>query len=190
MAPLKVSVLISGRGSNLQALIDACATPSFPARIVKVISNRPAVEGLARAENARIPTQVIDHREDKDRTAFDSRLHEALLEAGTELVCLAGFMRLLTAGLVDAWRDRMINIHPSLLPAFPGAHGPALAIAAGVRVSGCTVHLVTSEVDAGPILAQAEVPILPGDTVETLHARIREVEHRILPEVVGELIVA
>ncbi len=181
MARLKVAVLISGRGSNLQALIDACAGPDFPATIAKVVSNRPGVEGLARAERAGIPTQIVDHRGHPDRATFDSALHAALAETGAELVCLAGFMRLLTPGFVEAWRDRLINIHPSLLPAFPGLDTHARALAAGVRISGCTVHFVRATMDEGPIIVQGAVPVLADDDANSLAARVLAAEHRCYP---------
>jgi phosphoribosylglycinamide formyltransferase-1 len=152
---LRVAVLISGGGSNLQALLDAAAAdPAFPAEIVLVLSNNPGAGGLARAERAGVARAVVDHRAYPDREAFDAALDAALRGAGADLVCLAGFMRLLTPALVEAWRDRMLNIHPSLLPAFRGLHTHRRALAAGVRVHGCTVHLVRPELDEGPILVQ------------------------------------
>ncbi len=181
MAQLKVAVLISGHGSNLQALIDACAGPDFPATIVKVVSNRLGVEGLARAQGAGIPTQIVDHRGHRDRAAFDSALHAVLAETGAELVCLAGFMRLLTPGFVEAWRDRLINIHPSLLPAFPGLDTHARALATGVRISGCTVHFVRAAMDEGPIIVQGAVPVLADDDANSLAARVLAAEHRCYP---------
>lgn len=181
MSRRTTAVLISGRGSNLQALIDAAAAPDYPARIVRVISNVPTAAGLKRAEAAGIPTTVIDHRGFSDRAAFDDALHRALLADGVELVCLAGFMRLLTAKFVEAWRDRLINIHPSLLPAFPGLNTHARALAAGVRFTGCTVHFVRPTMDEGPIIIQAAVPILPGDDEPTLAARVLAAEHQIYP---------
>lgn len=180
--PLRVSVLISGSGSNLQALIDACAAPNFPASIVQVISNRADAGGLARAGRAGIPAQVISHKDYASREAFDAALDAALRAAGVEFVCLAGFMRLLTPGFVNQWRDRLINIHPSLLPAFKGIDAAAQAIAAGARVTGCTVHFVRPEMDTGPILAQVDVPVAPDDTVETLQARIQQAEHLCYPK--------
>jgi phosphoribosylglycinamide formyltransferase-1 len=181
VARLRVAVLVSGRGSNLQALIDACASDAFPAEIVAVISNNPGAAGLERARRAGIPATVVDHRQFADRTAFDAALQAALDEAKAAFVCLAGFMRLLTPGFVATWRDRMINIHPSLLPAFPGLDTHARALAAGVRFAGCTVHFVRDETDTGPIVVQAAVPVLPGDTAETLAARVLEAEHRAYP---------
>jgi phosphoribosylglycinamide formyltransferase-1 len=174
-------VLISGRGSNLQALLDAAAEPGYPAKIALVISNRPGASGLERAERAGVPTRVIDHRDYPDRPAFETALTEALEEAGAEAVCLAGFMRVLTGGFVGAWRGRLLNIHPSLLPLFPGLDTHAKALAAGVKLHGCTVHLVSEALDGGAIVGQAAVPVLPDDTAETLAARVLTVEHRLYP---------
>lgn len=178
---LKLGVLISGRGSNLQALIDATADPSFPAEIALVISNRADAGGLARAEAAGIATKIIPHKDFADRETFDSALTEALRGAGIGLVCLAGFMRLLTAGFAEAWHDRLINIHPSLLPSFKGLNSHAQALEAGVRFSGCTVHFVRPEMDAGPIILQAAVPVHDGDDEDALAARILTAEHRSYP---------
>ena len=178
---LKVGVLISGRGTNLQALIDACAEPGFPATIALVISNVEDAYGLQRAEKAGIATQVIRHQLFDDRADFDAAIDNALRKSGLELVCLAGFMRLLTANFVDAWRDRLINIHPSLLPAFKGLDTYQRALDAGVTIAGCTVHFVRAEMDNGPIIVQAAVPILPGDDSDRLAARILEKEHIVYP---------
>ena len=180
-AKLKVGVLISGRGSNLQALLEACADPAFPAEIALVISNIAGAQGLERAGQAGVATLVIDHKPFPSRAAFDSKMDEALRAAGIELVCLAGFMRLLSDGFVEGWRGKMINIHPSLLPSFKGMHTHAQALAAGVKRHGCTVHFVTPALDDGPTIAQAEVPVLAGDTEETLAARVLEAEHRLYP---------
>jgi len=177
----RVGVLISGRGSNLQALLDACADPAFPAEIVLVISNRAEAPGLARAARAGVPAQVIARRGHPDRAACDAAMTAALEAAGVELVCLAGFMRMLGEAFVEHWRDRMINIHPALLPLFPGLDTHARALEAGVKLHGCTVHLVRFEIDSGPILGQAAVPVLPGDDAETLAARVLEAEHRLYP---------
>jgi len=178
MARLKVAVLISGRGSNLQALIDAdMATVD----LALVISNIGEAPGLTRAEKAGIPTAIIAHKDHTDRQAFDAAMTEAIETAGADLVCLAGFMRLLSDEFVDHWRDRLINIHPSLLPAFKGLDVQQRAIDRGVRFSGCTVHYVRREMDTGPIIIQAAVPILPGDDADTLSARILLEEHRIYP---------
>lgn len=178
MMRLRVGVLISGRGSNLQALIDATADPSYPAEIVTVISNRPEAPGLARAAASRIPHSVIA---EPDQAAFARAADRALRGAQVELVALAGFMRILDRAFVEAWADRMINIHPSLLPAFPGLHPQRQALASGVRFSGCTVHFVRVAVDTGPIIAQAVVPVEDGDDEERLAARILAAEHRLYP---------
>ena len=181
MGRRRTAVLISGGGSNLQALLDDTARPDASARIELVISNRAGVLGLERAERAGVPTRVVAHGSYADRAAFDAAIDAALAEAGVELVCLAGFMRLLTPGFVERWRDRLLNIHPSLLPSFRGLHPQAQALAAGVQVAGCTVHMVRAETDAGPIILQGLVPVLPGDTPDALGARILEVEHRCYP---------
>ena len=181
MARLKVGVLISGSGTNLQALIDDCARAEAESEIVLVLSNRADAFGLTRAERAGLPRRVIDHRGHGSRAAFEQALSQALEASGVELVCLAGFMRVLTAEFVERWRDRLINIHPSLLPAFKGLDTHARAIEAGVRFAGCTVHFVRPEVDNGPIIVQAAVPVLPDDTAETLAARVLREEHRCLP---------
>lgn len=182
MTRLKVAVLISGSGTNLQALIDACAAADFPAEITKVISNRPDAGGIARAEGAGIAVQVIDHKTFVDRRAFDAALDDALRESHIELVCLAGFMRLLSEEFVDRWHDRLINIHPSLLPSFKGLHAAGQAVAAGVRIAGCTVHFVRKEMDSGPIIVQAAVPVKSDDTEESLQARIQQAEHLCYPQ--------
>src|SRR5215471_5693926 len=181
MPRLRLGVLISGRGSNLQALVDACADPAYPAEVVMVISDRAEATGLAIAAAAGIPGVVIRHR---DRPSFASEASVLLGEQRADLVCLAGFMRVLNTAFVEAWRDKMLNIHPSLLPAFPGLHPHRQALAAGVRFSGCTVHFVRPEVDAGPIIAQAVVPTCPGDDEARLAARILKVEHRLYPLVI------
>lgn len=181
MARLRLGVLVSGRGSNLQALLDACAVPDFPAEVALVISNAPDAYALTRAERAGVPTMVVRHKEFADRAAFDAALDAALREARVELVCLAGFMRLLTEGFVEGWRDRIINIHPSLLPAFRGLHTHERALEAGVRFHGCTVHFVRPELDDGPIIVQGVVPVLADDDDDALGARVLEVEHRIYP---------
>jgi phosphoribosylglycinamide formyltransferase-1 len=181
MTKKRTAILISGRGSNMQALVTAMRAPDFPAETAVVISNRPEALGLSWAAEQGVPTLAIDHRAYATRMAFEARLHQALLDHGAELVCLAGFMRLLTAGFVDRWRDRLLNIHPSLLPAFPGLDSHQRALDAGALIVGCTVHLVRTEMDSGPILAQAAVAVLPGDTADTLAARVLEVEHQIYP---------
>ena len=179
---LKTGVLISGSGTNLQALIDACASSDFPAEIVLVISNRADAGGLARAKRAGIPTKVIPHKEYPSREAFDTAVDTALRGGGVEFVCLAGFMRLLTPGFVNQWHDQLVNVHPSLLPAFKGIDAVEQALAAGVSRTGCTVHFVRPEMDTGPILLQMEVPIEAGDSSEVLHDRIRQAEHRAYPQ--------
>lgn len=178
---MKLGVLISGRGSNLKSLIDACAQPDFPAEIVCVLSNNPDAAGLAHAARAGIPTQVFNHKDFARRETFEALLDEALRAAGVELVCNAGFMRILTDGFVAKWHNRQINIHPSLLPSFKGLHVHQRTLEAGVRISGCTVHYVRPEMDEGPIIAQAAVPVLPDDTPETLSARVLEAEHKLYP---------
>lgn len=178
---LKLGVLISGRGSNLQALIDACVLPEFPAQIALVLSNKPEVQGLERAAAAKIPCAVVNHRTYPTREAFEVELDKQLRDAGVELVCLAGFMRVLTPWFVERWRDRMINIHPSLLPSFPGIDTHERALAAGVRFTGCTVHYVVPDVDTGPIIVQAVIPVLPGDDADKLAARVLLAEHRAYP---------
>ncbi len=178
----RVGVLISGRGSNLLSLIAAARDPAFPAEIVLVLSNRPGAQGLARAHEAGVEARAIDHRAfPGDRAAHETAIHAALTEARVEIVCLAGYTRLLTPLLVGSWQGRMLNVHPSLLPAFPGLHTHARALAAGVKLHGCTVHLVTEQMDEGPILAQAAVPVLYGDTPETLADRVLAREHQIYP---------
>ncbi len=181
---LKIAVLISGRGSNLQALIDAGAGPGWPAAIVLVISNQPGAKGLERAEQAGIPTTVINHRDFDGRQPFDQAMTKAIEDAGTELVCLAGFMRLLSDAFVEHWRDRLINIHPSLLPAFKGLDVHQRVLDAGEEATGCTVHFVRPEMDTGPIIVQARVPVLDGDDADTLAARVLVEEHKIYPQAV------
>ncbi len=181
MEPRRTAILISGTGTNLQALIDATSGGDHPARIVLVISNRPDAGGLERAARSGIPTRVIPSARFDTREAFDSALDEALREAEVELVCLAGFMRVLGRGFVERWRDRMLNIHPSLLPAFRGLETHARVLEAGLPVTGCTVHFVRPEIDEGPVVVQGVVPVLPDDDVETLNGRVLEVEHRCYP---------
>ena len=181
---LKVAVLISGRGSNLQALIDAAADPAYPAEIVLVLSNKEDAGGLARAAEAGIPTLVIRHRDYPDRERFDAALTAALDAAGADLVCLAGFMRLLSATFVARWHDRLVNIHPSLLPAFPGLDVHERVIASGVRFTGCTVHFVRAEMDDGPIIIQAAVPVRADDSPDTLAHRVLQHEHLCYPAAV------
>ncbi len=182
---MKVAVLISGRGSNLQALIDAQADPGWPAGIVLVISNVAGAQVLERAAKAAIPATVIDHRDFDGREPFDAAMTAAIEEAGAEFVCLAGFMRILSDPFIERWRDRLINIHPSLLPAYKGLHVHQRVIEQGERFSGCSVHFVRPEMDTGPIIIQARVPVLPGDDADTLAARVLEQEHIIYPRALG-----
>jgi phosphoribosylglycinamide formyltransferase 1 len=178
MSRLRVGVLISGHGSNLRALLAACAGPTYPAEIVSVVSDRAEARGLAFAQAAGICSAVIAH---DSRQVFAAQAEVLLRDQQVQLVCLAGFMRVLDAAFVEAWRDRIVNIHPSLLPAFPGLHPQSQALAAGVRFTGCTVHFVRREVDTGPIISQAVVPIHPDDDEASLAARILGVEHRLYP---------
>ncbi|MBN8991689.1 MAG: phosphoribosylglycinamide formyltransferase [Rhizobiales bacterium] len=179
----RVAILISGRGSNMAALIDAAKHPDFPAEIVTVISNRGDAGGLEKAAASGIPTTVIESKPfGKDRAGFEAELQRALDEKSVELICLGGFMRLFTADFVQRWYGRMLNIHPSLLPSFPGLDPHGQALATGVKISGATVHFVIPETDAGPILMQGAVAVADGDTSETLAERILGIEHRIYPE--------
>ena len=177
----RVGILISGRGSNMQALVKAMKQPGFPAEPVVVIANRPEAEGLAWAQGQGIPTVAIDHKQYANRMAFEARLHQALLDAQVDLICNAGFMRMLTGGFVDRWRDKQLNIHPSLLPAFPGLDTHQRVLDQGCLITGCTVHFIRMEMDSGPIVAQAAVPVMPNDTADTLAARVLEAEHRLYP---------
>lgn len=177
----RTAVLISGRGSNLQALIDAAADPRFPAEIALVLSNVADAPGLARAQAAGIATGAIPHKGFGSREAFDAALDAALVDGRIELVCLAGFMRVLSDGFVRRWQGRLLNIHPSLLPAFKGLDVHRRVLDAGVRISGCTVHFVVTELDSGPIIAQAAVPVLPDDDEDRLAARTLAAEHKIYP---------
>jgi phosphoribosylglycinamide formyltransferase-1 len=177
----RVAVLVSGRGSNLQALIEACAGPGYPAQIALVLSNVAEVEGLVRTERAGIPAITISHKAFATREDFDARMDSALRDAQIEFVCLAGFMRIFSDAFVSNWAGRMINIHPSLLPSFKGLDVHRRVLEAGVRISGCTVHFVVPELDSGPIIAQAAVPVLPNDTEESLAARTLAAEHRLYP---------
>ncbi len=184
----RLGVLISGRGSNLQAIIDAIEAGRLDAAVAIVIANRPEAEGLARARASGIETLVLDHREARSREEYDASLVSALRARDVGLVCLAGFMRLLSPVFVEAFPQAILNVHPSLLPAFPGAHAQRQAIDHGVAIAGCTVHIVTAELDAGPIIAQAAVDVRPDDTAETLSARILVEEHRIYPEAIGRVL--
>jgi len=189
MTRTKVGILISGRGSNMEALIEAARAPDYPGEIALVLSNKAEAGGLAIAQAAGIPTKVVDHRPfGADREAHERAIDEALREAGVEIVALAGYMRVMTPWLVDAWAGRMINIHPSLLPAFPGLNTHARALEAGVKTHGCTVHLVTSGVDEGPILGQSEIVVLAGDDEQSLAARVLLEEHRLYARCLAELI--
>lgn len=183
---VRVAILISGRGSNMRALIDGARKPNYPAEIVLVVSSRENAEGLTTARNLGIPTAIVDQvrfrRENRDRDAYDAELHDVLTKANVEFVCLAGFMRILSATFVRKWEGRIINIHPSLLPLFRGLKPQAQALAAGVKESGCTVHWVVPELDAGETIAMTRVPVLDGDTEEALSARILEAEHKLYPK--------
>lgn len=181
---LKIGVLISGRGSNLQALIDQTKAVGFPAKIVCVISNRPDVEGLKRAATASIAHFVIKRKEFQDSQSFEEAVDKKLNEQGVQLVCLAGFMSVLTSFFVERWLDRLINIHPSLLPSFPGLDTHKRALESGVKLAGCSVHFVRTELDAGPIIAQAAVAVENDDDEESLAARVLKAEHQLYPEVV------
>jgi phosphoribosylglycinamide formyltransferase-1 len=182
-SPLVLGVLVSGSGTNLQAVIDAVASGRLRATIGVVLSNVASAKALDRARAAGLTTVVVDHKAHPSREAFDAAVVELLRSHGVSCVVLAGFMRIITATLLDAFPQRVVNIHPSLLPAFPGVHAQAQALKYGVRVTGCTVHLVDGGMDTGPILAQATVPVLDGDTEETLRDRILVKEHELLPEV-------
>jgi phosphoribosylglycinamide formyltransferase 1 len=182
MTGKRVAILISGRGSNMVSLIEAAQAPGYPADIALVLSNRPDAGGLARAQEAGIEALAVDHKAYGDRASFEQALDDALQARGIEFVCLAGFMRVLTPWFVERWAGQMINIHPSLLPLFRGTHTHERALAEGVLVHGCTVHFVVPELDAGPIVAQAAVPVVPGDTADTLAARVLAQEHVIYPE--------
>jgi phosphoribosylglycinamide formyltransferase 1 len=183
-----LAVLISGRGSNLQAIIDAIACGRLEARIALVISNRADAAGLERARRAGIETLVISHRGYLSREDYDRELVAAIQARGVALVCLAGFMRLLSPAFVDAFPNAVLNVHPSLLPAFPGVDAQRQALEHGAKITGCTVHLVTAELDGGPIILQAAVPVQDDDTVESLSARILEQEHRIYPEAIARVL--
>lgn len=178
----RVGVLISGRGSNMAALVDAARDPAYPAEIACVVSNRPDAAGLKFAQGRNIPTQVVDHTSYTTREAFDAALNEYLQSQKLDLIACAGFMRVMTSVLLEPWAGRMINIHPSLLPLYKGTHTHERALADGVKVHGCSVHYVTEELDGGPIIARAEVPVLPDDTAETLSARVLVEEHKLYPK--------
>lgn len=178
---LRVAVMVSGRGSNLQALLNAAGTPDYPASIELVVSNIPDVQALERAKSAGIKTEVVPHRDFDSREAFEREISDVLESASPDLICQAGFMRILTPWFIERWDGRLINIHPSLLPAFPGLKTHERALEAGVRVHGCTVHIVQSEVDSGPIIGQAAVPVLPNDDPDSLAERVLQAEHKLYP---------
>ncbi|MGD2051749.1 MAG: phosphoribosylglycinamide formyltransferase [Acidimicrobiia bacterium] len=180
-----IAVLVSGSGSNLQSILDASTGAGYPAEVVVVISDRPGVRGLQRAAAAGVPSSVVAWSDYPDRDAFTVAVCDEAAGFGAEALILAGFMRILAPSALDRFPGRVVNIHPALLPSFPGAHGVAEAIAYGVKVSGVTVHFVDAEVDHGPIILQESVPVRPDDTEETLRARIQQVEHRVYPEVVA-----
>ncbi|HEX9297937.1 MAG TPA: phosphoribosylglycinamide formyltransferase [Polyangiaceae bacterium] len=187
MAKLKIGVLVSGSGTNLQAILDAIQAGTLEADVRIVISNRPGAQALERARDAGVPTSVISHREFPERMVFDRHLVSALREADVGLVVLAGFMRVLTSVFLDAFPWRVINIHPALLPAFPGVHAARQALAYGVKMAGCTVHYADAGTDTGPVIAQAAIPVMDADNEETLAARILEQEHRLLVAVLSAI---
>ncbi len=184
----KVAVLISGRGSNMQALVAAASDPAYPVEIILVVSNKPNAAGLAFASEHKIATAVIDHRTFDGRQEFEAALDAELVRHKVELVCLAGFMRVLTEWFINRWTGRLINIHPALLPSFKGLHTHERALAEGVKIHGCTVHHVVPDVDAGPIIAQAAVPVLDDDTADSLGARVLEAEHQLYPMALALLV--
>ncbi len=177
----RIAILISGRGSNMRALIEAASQAEFPAEISLVLSNKPQAGGLEYAQSHKIPTDVIDHRRFEDRETFEQALDDVLQKAKIDLICLAGFLRVLTPWFITRWQGKLINIHPALLPSYKGLHTHERALADGVKIHGCTVHHVVPEVDAGPIIAQAAVPVLENDTAETLGARVLAAEHKLYP---------
>lgn len=181
---LRLGILISGRGSNMQALINACKDASFPAEAAVVIANRPDAAGLGIASDRQIANALIDHKTFTSKTAFEGALDEALRRHKIDLICLAGFMRILSADFIERWPKRIINIHPSLLPDYKGLDTHARVLADGCTETGCTVHYVIPETDAGPVILQRRVPVLPGDTPDTLAARVLEEEHKAYPHAV------
>ena len=187
MRKARTAILISGRGSNMMALVAAARDPAFPAEVVAVVSNRGDAKGLEFAAANGIPAKLIDHKAYPSREAFEAAMDEYLRSIKVEIIALAGFMRVLTVGFIAGWEGRMINIHPSLLPAYKGLHTHERALADGAKVHGCSVHLVTPELDGGPLLLQAEVPVLAGDTPETLSHRVLEQEHIIYPRALAML---
>ena len=184
MGKMKFGVIISGNGSNLQSLIDACKDKKYPAEIAVVISNNTDARGIGRAMDAGLSTKIIDHRNFSSRSEFDQKMTDVMVNAGVELICLAGFMRVLSREFVNHWWNNVINIHPSLLPAFKGLNAQNRALDSGTKFSGCTVHVVRSGVDDGPIISQAVVPIQAGEDGNSLKARILEQEHLLYPQVV------
>ena len=185
MAKTKIAVLISGRGSNMQAIVEAAEAEDYPAEIALVVSNNPDAAGLAWAEERGIDTEVLDHRDYETREEFEKALDTLIRLYGARIVCLAGFMRILTPFFTEKWRDLLINVHPSLLPSFKGLHTHERALEAGVRIHGCTVHYVRPEMDDGPIIGQAAVPVLHGDTPDDLAARVLEAEHQLYPQCIA-----
>ncbi|MBV8105900.1 MAG: phosphoribosylglycinamide formyltransferase [Hyphomicrobiales bacterium] len=179
---VRTAILISGRGSNMSALIEAAHEPEFSAEISLVVSDKPDAPGLVAAREAGVAAKAIDFRSVPGRAAFEAALHSQLASAGVEVICLAGFMRILSSNFVHRWRGRILNIHPSLLPELRGLHTHERALAEARQEHGCTVHYVTAELDAGPIIAQARVPVFPGDDAETLAERVLLEEHRIYPK--------
>lgn len=184
---LKVAILISGRGSNMQALINAAKSADYPAEIALVISNRPKAKGIDFARENNIPVEIIDHKSFETRDEFDNALNETLQSANIELICNAGFTRLLGREFVENWHNKQLNIHPSLLPSFKGLHTHERALEADVKITGCTVHFVRFDMDSGPIVAQAAVPILTEDTPETLGNRVLNAEHALYPKVLANI---
>lgn len=181
---LNLAILISGRGSNMQALIEACKNPDYPAQISAIISNQPGAAGLQRAKEASVPTEVVDHKEYQGRKSFEDALLRTLENYPVDLICLAGFMRILTPHFINHWKNKIINIHPSLLPDYKGLHTHERVIQDKKKESGCTVHYVVPEMDSGPVIVQERVQVLPEDTPETLAARVLEQEHIAYPEAV------
>jgi phosphoribosylglycinamide formyltransferase 1 len=182
MVKKRLAILISGRGSNMMALIEAARAAEYPAEVAAIVSSRPEAAGLAWARAEGLPATLIDHKAYASREAFDAAVDQVLAEAGVELVALAGFMRIQSPPFVRKWHARQLNIHPSLLPAFKGLNPQAQALAAGVKISGCTVHFVTEDLDGGPIIAQTAVPVCEGDTAQSLAARILRAEHALYPQ--------
>lgn len=182
---MRIGVLASGSGSNLQAILDGCASGQIPAQVAVVVSNVPGARALERAQAAKVPAVLLAHGQHPSRDAYDAEVVSLLRKHRVELVCLAGFMRLITPVLLSAFQNKILNIHPSLLPSYPGLHAVKKALQAGARVSGCTVHIVDEGTDTGPIVIQAAVPVLDGDTEETLAARILAQEHRCYPRAIS-----